>query len=164
MEFGPRALGNRSILSHPGSIELRDRVNELKGREAWRPLAPSILVEEANEYFELDGESPFMLLAVPARDRARQEAPAVVHVDGTARPQTVRRDLNPRLHELLRGFRERTGLPLVLNTSFNAAGEPIVASPADAVGTFLKTGLDALFCGSFVEVRRGISEDVQAAV
>lgn len=154
MELGPRALGNRSILASPGSTEIRDRVNRLKGREPWRPLAPSILAECAADYFELSGESPFMLFATNVRPHVRRQVPAIVHVDGSARPQTVRRDQNPPLHACIEAFRRRTGLPLVLNTSFNAAGEPIVCTPADAVRSFLAMGLDALVCGDFVVRRR----------
>lgn len=154
MELGPRALGNRSILASPRSTEIRDRVNRLKGREQWRPLAPSVLAERAGHYFELSGESPFMLFATKVRADVRHEVPAVVHIDGSARPQTVRRDENPALHGLIEAFENRTGVPLVLNTSFNAAGEPIVCTPADATRTFLATGLDALACGEFIVQRR----------
>ena len=155
MELGPRALGNRSILASPATIEIRDRVNRLKGREPWRPLAPSVLADRANDHFQLAGESPFMLFAADVRPQVRDNAPAIVHVDGTARPQTVRRDQNPLLHDLITQFERRTGVPLVLNTSFNAAGEPIVCTPADAVRTFLATGLDGLACGDFIVRRRG---------
>jgi carbamoyltransferase len=150
MELGPRALGNRSILADPRDIATRDRVNRLKGREMWRPLAPSVLAERAGSFFDLDGDSPFMLLAARVRDSARARIPAVVHVDGTARPQTVRRSANPRFYDLLRAFEHRTGLPVLLNTSFNAAGEPIVCSPGDAIRSFLAMGLDALVLGDFV--------------
>jgi carbamoyltransferase len=150
MELGPRALGNRSILADPRDIATRDRVNRLKGRERWRPLAPSVLADRAGEFFELHGESPFMLLAAQVRDSARARIPAVVHVDGTARPQTVRRSANPRFYDLLRAFEQLTGLPMLLNTSFNAAGEPIVCNPSDAVRSFLAMGLDALVLGEFV--------------
>jgi carbamoyltransferase len=156
MELGPRALGNRSILASPRSTEIRDRVNSLKGREQWRPLAPSVLAERAGGYFQLAGESPFMLFATDVRAEVRHEVPAIVHVDGSARPQTVRRDQNPALHELIEAFHRRTGVPLVLNTSFNAAGEPIVCTPTDAVRTFLATGLDALVCGDFIVQRRDV--------
>ncbi len=150
MELGPRALGNRSILADPRDVATRDRVNRLKGREMWRPLAPSVLAERAGELFELAGESPFMLLAAQVRPAARERIPAVVHVDGSARPQTVRASANPRLYELLQAFERRTGVPVLLNTSFNAAGEPIVCSPGDAIRSFLAMGLDALVLGDFV--------------
>jgi carbamoyltransferase len=157
MELGPRALGNRSILASPRSREVRDRVNRLKGRESWRPLAPTVLAERAGDYFQLSGESPFMLFATDVRPEVRDDVAAIVHVDGSARPQTVRRDQNPGLHALIEAFQRRTGVPLVLNTSFNAAGEPIVCTPTDAVRTFLATGLDALVCGDFIVQRRNVN-------
>lgn len=150
MELGPRALGNRSILANPASTETRDRVNRLKGRESWRPLAPSILAERAGEYFELPGESPFMLLAAPVRPRTRAEAPAIVHADGSARPQTVRQDQNPKFRRLLEAFERRTAVPMLLNTSFNIAGEPIVCDAMDGIRSFQAMGLDAFVCGDFV--------------
>jgi carbamoyltransferase len=153
MEVGPRALGNRSILADPRNVATRDRVNRLKGREAWRPLAPAVLAEHAHEYFALGQPSPHMLLAAQVTPMARQRVPATVHVDGTARPQTVTSEANPRLHALLRAFEARTGVPVLINTSFNAAGEPIVCSPADAVRTFLATGLDLLVLGDLVAER-----------
>ena len=153
MELGPRALGNRSILADPRSTEIRDRVNRLKGREAWRPLAPAVLGESAREFFELDVDSPFMLFATPVRPEKRSLVPAIVHVDGTARPQTVHRIQNPLFHRLLSAFHARTGIPLVLNTSFNAAGEPIVCTPEDAIRTFLATGLDTLVLDELLVTR-----------
>jgi carbamoyltransferase len=153
LEIGPRALGNRSIVADPRTIETRDRVNEVKRREKWRPLAPSVLSERAPEFFELSGESPFMLFAAQVRAEARARAAAIVHVDGSARPQTVRRDRNPRFHALIEAFSQHSGLPIVLNTSFNDAGEPIVCTPADALRTFLTTGLDALLMNDFIVER-----------
>jgi carbamoyltransferase len=150
MELGPRALGNRSILADPRSAHVRDRVNRLKGREPWRPLAPSVIADRASEYFELPGESPFMLFAARVRPSARDQLPAVVHADGSARPQTVRQAQNTALHALLLQFERRPGLPVLLNTSFNTAGEPIVCRPEDGIRTFLATGLDALACGDFI--------------
>jgi carbamoyltransferase len=153
MEMGPRALGNRSILADPRQEATRDRVNRIKNREPWRPLAPVVPAGRAAEFFELRGESPFMLQAVQVRSEARARIPAVVHVDGSARPQTVAAGQNPRLHALLEAFGARTGVPVLLNTSFNDADEPIVCTPGDAIRTFLRTGLDALLLGDF-EVRR----------
>ena len=158
MEFGPRALGNRSILADPRRVDIRDKVNALKGREAWRPLAPVVLQSEAGKYFELQGESPFMMFAARVRPERSAEVPAVVHVDGSARPQTVRAAQNPPLFRLLEAFRDLTGVPVLLNTSFNQAGEPIVCSPADAIRTFLNTGLDLLVLGDFVARPRKASE------
>ncbi len=154
MEFGPRALGNRSILADPRKVEMRDRVNKIKGRELWRPLSPAVLAERAPEFFNLKAPSPFMLFATQVRPEARAIIPAVVHVDGSARPQTVTREQNPRLHELISVFSELTGVPVLLNTSFNAAGEPIVCTPADAIKTFLATELDILVLGDYVARRQ----------
>ena len=155
MELGPRALGNRSILADPRSTAIRDRVNRIKGRELWRPLAPSVLAERAADYFHLGGSSPFMLLAVPVRSEKRGVVPAVTHVDGSARPQTVTRDQNRRYYDLIAAFERETGVPMVLNTSFNDASEPIVCTPDDAVRTFLATDLDALVLGSSIALKLG---------
>ncbi|MHC5035803.1 MAG: carbamoyltransferase family protein, partial [Planctomycetota bacterium] len=146
MEFGPRALGHRSILADPGVPAMADRVNEIKGREKWRPLAPSILAEDAGEFIETRGEtaSPFMLYAFPASPAARKRIPAVVHVDGTTRLQTVHREDQPLFWRLLTAFKKRKGYGAILNTSFNLAGQPIVGRPRDALGTFFTSGLDAL--------------------
>jgi carbamoyltransferase len=153
MEFGPRALGNRSILADPRRRGMTDRVNKIKGREAWRPLSPVVLAEHAAEFFELRDASPFMLFATRVRPEKRPAIPAVVHVDGSARPQTVTRSQNQRLYDLLAAFSRHSGVPVLLNTSFNAAGEPIVCTPADAIKTFLATDLDLLVLGDYV-VRR----------
>jgi carbamoyltransferase len=157
MELGPRALGNRSVLADPCSISIRDRVNRIKGREFWRPLAPVVLAEHASDYFTLNGPSPFMLFATQVRSEKRSVIPGVVHVDGSARPQTVTRDQNPLLYDLITAFYRKTGVPVLLNTSFNAAGEPIVCTPQDAVNTFLRTGIDVLILGDYV-VRRTTSD------
>jgi carbamoyltransferase len=153
MEIGPRALGNRSILADPRSVAIRDRVNRVKRRELWRPLAPSVLAERASAFFAFHGESPFMLLAVPVRPEKRSLIPGVTHVDGSARPQTVTRDQNRAYYDLIAAFERETGLPIVLNTSFNDASEPIVCTPDDAVRTFVATELDALVLGSFVATK-----------
>ncbi len=144
MEVGPRALGARSILADPRDTALRDRVNRIKGREPWRPLAPVLLEEEQGRFLVETAPSPFMLFAFSASPEARERIPGVVHVDGTVRAQILRPEHHPRFHELVRRFREATGVGAVLNTSFNARGEPIVASPRDALQTFFSTGLDAL--------------------
>lgn len=149
MEAGPRALGGRSILADPRTVESRDRVNSaIKFREYWRPFCPSLLEDRASEYLADGGSAPYMIVAFEASDKAREEAPAIVHVDGTVRPQTVDRESNPRYHRLLERFAERTGVPIVLNTSFNIKGEAIVCTPRDALRTFWSTGLDALAIGS----------------
>ena len=144
-EFGPRALGNRSILADPRKAEMKDKLNKrVKFRQAFRPFAPVVLAERAKEIFEGDEESPFMLLTKQVRSEWRDKIPAVVHVDGTARVQTVRQESNELLHRLLREFDAMTGVPVLLNTSFNIRGEPIVETPRDAIECFLGTGLDYL--------------------
>ena len=152
MEFGPRALGARSILADPTRAEAKDEVNaKVKLREPFRPFAPSVPVERASEYFELKvPESPFMLLVVPVRPEKRTVIPAVTHVDGTARLQTVRTDTHPLFHQLLLEFGQQTGVPVLLNTSFNVRGEPIVCTPRDALSCYFRTGLDALAIGPFI--------------
>jgi carbamoyltransferase len=161
MELGPRALGNRSILADPRTVKQRDYVNRLKGRERWRPLAPSVLLHRAEDYFELGGESPFMLFAAQVRKERRDEIPAVVHVDGSARPQTVSRAQNPRFHALLSAFESRTGVPVLLNTSFNDAREPMIGSPQDAVHSFITCGLDVLVLGDYIALRQDLPEGVR---
>ena len=144
-EFGPRALGNRSILADPRNPAMKDVLNaRVKFRQAFRPFAPIVLAERASEIFEGDEESPFMLLAKGVNPAWRDKIPAIVHVDGTARVQTVRRDQNERLYLLLQEFDKLTGVPVLLNTSFNIKGEPIVETPADAMRCFLSTGIDYL--------------------
>ena len=144
-EFGPRALGNRSILADPRKPEMKDTLNSrVKFRQAFRPFAPIVLAERASEIFEGDEESPFMLIAKNVRPEWRDKIPAIVHVDGTARVQTVRRETNERLYRLLKEFEALTGVPVLLNTSFNVKGEPIVETPLDAVRCFLSTGIDHL--------------------
>ena len=152
MEFGPRALGNRSILADPRSPTMQSRLNQkVKRRESFRPFAPAVLAECAAEWFELDAPSPYMLIttqARPAAGGADIPLPAVTHVDLSARVQTVHRDTNPRFHALLTAFRAKTGCPVLVNTSFNVRGEPIVCSPADAWRCFMGTDLDCLAIGN----------------
>jgi carbamoyltransferase len=144
-EFGPRALGNRSILADPRTAEMKDHLNNrVKHRQAFRPFAPIVLAERANEIFEGDEESPFMLVAKRVRPEWRSRIPAIVHVDGTARVQTVRQEVNDALYRLLKEFDAITGVPVLLNTSFNVKGEPIVEAPGHAVDCFLSTGIDYL--------------------
>jgi carbamoyltransferase len=144
-EFGPRALGNRSIIADPRTPEMKDILNKrVKHRQAFRPFAPIVLAERADEIFEGGHDSPFMLMAMSVRPEWRDRIPAIVHVDGTARVQTVRPDQNERLYRLLKEFDAITGVPVLLNTSFNVKGEPIVETPADAVECFLTTGIDYL--------------------
>ena len=147
-EFGPRALGNRSILADPRDPGMKDRLNaRVKFREAFRPFAPSILHEHGADYFEDYCESPYMERALRFRESVRHLVPAVVHVNGTGRLQSVRREWNPRYHDLIACFYELTGVPLLLNTSFNIMGKPIIHSVEDAVAVFFTTGLDALVIG-----------------
>ncbi len=151
MEFGPRALGARSILADPRDPEMNAKVNNaVKFREWWRPFAPSMLAEVAGEYIESATDSPFMILTAQVKPEKRAVIPSVTHVDGSARPQTVERDVNPLYWRLIREFGNRTGVPVVMNTSFNLRGEPIVSTPTDAVRTFFTSGMDALVIGSFV--------------
>ena len=158
MEFGPCSLGNRSILADPRRADVKERVNaEVKRREPFRPFAPSVPVEEAAAWFELGVESPYMLKACPVREDRRALVPGVTHVDGSARVQTVDARANPRFHELLSRFGAETGVPVLLNTSFNAMGEPIVESPLDALRCFFSTGIDTLFLGDFVVEKRPAS-------
>ncbi|UCF35931.1 MAG: carbamoyltransferase [Acidobacteriota bacterium] len=151
MEFGPRALGNRSILADARQPHMLDSVNlRIKYRESFRPFAPAVLEEDMSEYFELSHPSPYMLLVAQVRADQRGRIPAVTHVDGSARIQTVDRERNPRFHALLAAFKARTGCSVVLNTSFNVRGEPIVESPAQAYRCFMRTGMDLLVLGPFV--------------
>ncbi|NLF25701.1 MAG: carbamoyltransferase [Deltaproteobacteria bacterium] len=171
MEFGPRALGNRSILGDPRSSSMQSKMNlKIKFRESFRPFAPSVLREDVSEYFELDCDSPYMLLVASVVEKRRikmtpeeeqlfgiaklnvprSDIPAVTHVDYSARIQTVREEDNPRFYRLISAFKEKTGCPLLVNTSFNVRGEPIVCSPADAYACFMRTEIDCLVIGNLV--------------
>lgn len=151
MEFGPRALGNRSILADPRDIANRHRVNDaVKFRETWRPFAPSVLAEKGCVYFQDFRPSPYMILSFWATNEAKTKIPAVVHVDGSCRVQSVTRESNPLFYHLLSHFDRLTGVPAVLNTSFNLKGDAIVESPRDAIQTFFTSGLDFLLIGSFL--------------
>jgi carbamoyltransferase len=144
-EFGPRALGNRSIIADPRTPGMKDHVNaRVKHRQPFRPFAPIVLAERARDIFEDGRESPYMLIAKGVRPEWKDKIPAVVHVDGSARVQTVREDQNERLYRLLKEFDALTGVPVLLNTSFNIKGEPIVETPQDAFECFLTTGIDYL--------------------
>ena len=159
MELGPRALGARSILAHPGIAEMKDRVNaEVKHREGWRPFAPSILEEEAAALVEDACPAPFMLLTFTVRREWRERLTAATHVDGTVRIQTVSARTNARYHQLIEHFRDLTGIPAVLNTSFNDRGEPIVMTPRDALRTFFSTGLEHLAIGDFLVSKRAAAD------
>jgi carbamoyltransferase len=176
MEFGPRALGNRSILGDARSPRMQSVMNlKIKHRESFRPFAPSVLMDKATDYFELDRPSPYMLLVAgvqPAIRRpmtqeeedlfgveklhvVRSEIPAVTHVDYSARIQTVHRETNPLYHELLEAFHQLTGCAVIVNTSFNVRGEPIVCAPEHAYACFMRTEMDHLVMGPFILDKAG---------
>lgn len=158
MEFGPRALGNRSILADPRDPAMPDKINmRVKFREPWRPFAPSVLAEENANWFSPALESPYMLLSLSVRPDRRQTVPAITHVDGSARVQTVTEDANPLYYRLIQCFERRTGIPMVLNTSLNIKGEPIARTPEDAIRCFTDSGLDVLVIADMVLWK----EDVQ---
>jgi carbamoyltransferase len=149
MEWGPRALGHRSILGDPRRADMKNILNlKIKRRESFRPFAPSILREAVADWFERDDDVPFMLQVLPVRPERRQEIPAVTHVDGTGRLQTVDRETNPRYYALIDAFRRLTGVPMVLNTSFNE-NEPVVCRPEEALDCFLRTKMDILVLGDY---------------
>jgi carbamoyltransferase len=151
MEVGARALGNRSILASPLISSMKDKLNlEVKHREDWRPFCPSMKIESYDKYIDHSAESPFMIMAFPVKKAVAHAIPAVVHVDGTARPQTVTKEDNPRFWHLLDEFEQITGHSILINTSFNIQGEPIVCSPRDALRTFGGTGIDILAMGDFI--------------
>ncbi len=155
MEWGPRALGNRSILGDPRRADMKDILNrKIKRRESFRPFAPSILREAVPEWFESDDDVPFMMKVFRIREEKRPVVPAVTHVDGTGRLQTVHRGTNPRYYRLIEAFAEATGVPLVLNTSFNE-NEPVVCRPEEALDCFLRTNMDVLVLGDRYVERRG---------
>jgi carbamoyltransferase len=149
MEFGPRALGNRSILADPRCKNMKDILNaRIKFREPFRPFCPSVLAEATSQYFEIDYPSPFMVQAYKIKPEQQARIPAVTHEDGTGRLQTVEQDINPRYWKLLKRFGELSGVPVLLNTSFNE-NEPIVNTPHEALDCFLRTNMDVLVIGSF---------------
>jgi carbamoyltransferase len=170
MEFGPRALGNRSIIGDPRSPNIQSTMNlKIKYRESFRPFAPSVLAERVSDYFEIDRQSPYMLLVASVKENLhiptapqqqlsgikklkipRSTVPAVTHVDYSARIQTVHQDTNPRYHKLIRRFEQKTGCGMVVNTSFNVRGEPIVCTPEDAYRCFMRTEMDYLVLENFL--------------
>jgi carbamoyltransferase len=162
-EWGPRALGNRSILADPRRAEMKDILNRrIKHREAFRPFAPSILEEETGNYFEQAHPSPFMTFAYPVRPEKRSRIPAPTHADGTARLQTVSRAGNPLYWKLIRKFGELTGVPVVLNTSFND-NEPIVCTPQEALDCFRRTQMDVLVLGNVLLEKKAVSAEMGTA-
>jgi carbamoyltransferase len=174
MEFGPRALGGRSILGDPRSAATQSRMNlKIKFRESFRPFAPMVLRERVSDYFELDSDSPYMLIVAPVRENhrlypeavadsedmlqivnsVRSDVPAITHVDYSARIQTVSDEINPRIHSIIKSFEALTGCPILVNSSFNVRGEPIVCTPEDAYRCFLRTEIDALVLGGYILYR-----------
>ncbi len=167
LEFGPRALGNRSLVADARDPKMKDIINaKVKFREAFRPFAPSVLREHAHIYFEMpEGmDAPFMLLVPNVRPEKRAEVPAITHEDGTGRVQTVTEEDNGRYYRLIKAFYDCTGTPLVINTSFNVRGEPIVLSPEDAIHTFMNTGIDWLVMGNFVVSEKPDAVDYEAGM
>jgi len=155
MEIGPRALGNRSILANPAFPDMKDKINaEVKHREAYRPFAPSAPVESKDRFFDIKGESPFMLKVCDVLPEMKNKIPAITHVDGSARLHTVDAQINPLFHDLLTKFGRITDIPVLLNTSFNIQGEPIIESPLQAIRCFYSTGLDHLVMGSYLVSKR----------
>jgi carbamoyltransferase len=169
MEFGPRALGGRSIIADPRSPEMQKTLNlQVKYRESFRPFAPSVLREDVTDWFDIDSDSPYMLMVAPVVEKRRvamteeqnalfgieklnvprSDIPAVTHVDYSARIQTVHAETNPRYHALIDAFKDRTGCPIVVNTSFNVRGEPIVCTPEDAFRCFMGSEIDVLSVGN----------------
>lgn len=165
MEYGPRALGARSLLADPRNPDMKAIINaKVKFREAFRPFAPAVLKEDAHRFFDMPAgmDAPFMLLTPPVRAEYRAVLPAITHQDGSARVQTVTADVAPRFCRLIRAFGRKTGVPVLLNTSFNVRGEPIVCTPEDAYNTFLNTGIDALVIGSCLVTEKPGQVDYQA--
>jgi carbamoyltransferase len=161
MEWGPRALGNRSIICDPRRADMKAILNaKIKKRESFRPFAPSVLSEAVSEWFEEDDDVPFMMQVFQIREEKRAVIPAVTHVDGSGRLQTVKRSANPLYHSMISAFRDLTGVPMVLNTSFNE-NEPVVCKPEEALDCFLRTNMDALVLGEFVLRRRPTGRDAE---
>jgi carbamoyltransferase len=163
LELGPRALGHRSILAAPHSAEIRDRINrEIKYREEFRPFAPVVTIEAADRYFDLPPGglrlARFMSGVFPVRQQWRERLQAVTHVDGTARLQAVDRTMAPKLHALLEAYERRTGIPVLLNTSFNVAGEPMVNRAIEGYTTFLRSGIDVLVAGQTRVTKRAAQQ------
>ena len=154
-EFGPRALGNRSILCRPYPNSMKDYLNKrVKFREEFRPFAPSVLNEFREEFFHISQDSPHMLMACRAKKNKIKSIPATVHIDGTCRVQTVKKDINLKFYNLIKNFYEESGVPVLLNTSFNIKGQPIVNTPKEAVETFKSTKIDVLAIGDYLLTKK----------
>jgi carbamoyltransferase len=159
MEFGPRALGARSILASPLEPGMQEKLNQIKDREDFRPVAPVVLEEAAPDWFEHGWRSPYMLFVDQVRADRAARIPAVCHVDGSARVQTADSATNPAMHGLLRAFADRTGVPVLVNTSFNTRGAPMVCTPEDALAAYFTSPLDALAIGPFLLRKPGPGSD-----
>lgn len=154
-EFGPRALGNRSILGDARNPLMKDIINiKVKFREEFRPFAPAVLFEHASKYFDIKTELPYMTIVIKAINKKHKEIPSVVHVDGTARIQTVKEKDTPLFYKLINEFYRITGVPLIINTSFNIKGEPIVNTPKEAYNCFMKTGIDVMYIGNYEFIKK----------
>ena len=154
-EFGPRALGNRSIVADPRSVQMRDHINHrVKFREGFRPFAPAVLVEQQNEFFHMSYPSPHMLRGIPASSYGKRAIPAVVHTDGSARVQSVDKELNPEFWDLINAFASITGVPVLLNTSLNVKGQPVVNTERDAFIALDEMNLDYMIIGDFIFKKR----------
>jgi carbamoyltransferase len=150
MEYGPRALGNRSIIADPRSADMKDRINiTIKYREEFRPFCPSVLLDHQDEYFEDAFDAPFMVVTFPVKESVRQMIPAVVHVDNTARIQSVHAETNPLYSRLIGEFAKATSVPMLINTSLNVNEQPTVNSPLEALHTYFCSGLDVLYLGPY---------------
>jgi carbamoyltransferase len=163
MEFGPRSLGSRSILADARAPEMQKKLNlQIKFRESFRPFAPIVLEEKSHLWFEdLKDQSPYMLFVGTVKKECQQQLPAITHLDGSARLQTISKQQNSRLHRLLTVFELKTGVPVLINTSFNVRGEPIVESPTDAIQCFLKTNIDCLVLGNcMIEKSRNLDKKI----
>ena len=154
-EFGPRALGNRSILCKPYPQQMKDHLNiRVKFREKFRPFAPSVLNEYREDFFHINQDSPHMLMACKIKKNKIKEVPAIVHIDGTCRVQTVKKEINEKFYNLIKEFNRLTKIPVLLNTSFNVKGQPIVNTPSQAIETFKATKIDVLVVGDFLLTKK----------
>lgn len=160
MEYGPRALGSRSILASPIDPEMQQRLNEVKDREDFRPVAPVVLEEDAKDWFQNAQQSPFMLFIYDVCSSKADQIPAVRHIDGTARIQTINQQQHPQYYQLLKAFKEKTGVPVLVNTSFNTLGKPIVCSPRDAIECFWTSPFDVLVIGSYLISKQDVKKNI----
>jgi len=161
MEWGPRALGNRSILANPCNPKMKDILNKkVKHREDFRPFAPVVTIEDFKDYFEAELPDPFMLFVYPIKNEKRKLIPSVTHIDGTGRIQTIEKSQNPRYYKLIKEFEKLSGVPILINTSFNIKGEPIVCTPEDAYKCMMGTGIDYLVIDKFLIAKKDNPKDI----